>query len=289
MKRSSLQQCLALIASLVLVLAACTPEQTPASAARTAAAVRTPAAPPSTPVPPPTLSVQPSRNTPQPAANSGAANAPTSQPGPATLTASPNPVPSQGGRMGTTTITWSTGQSVDGQVYVSDNGDAEQLFSSGPTGSQDAPWIKADHKYEFHLYTGSSHDNPVASVTVGASSTGTLARAAPTPTAPELDADPNPVPADDQELGSTTISWSTAGGGVIYVSQDGGPEQVFARGINGSVDANWICRGSTYEFRLYLGNQQDDPVKTLTVTRDEDAPDHEPPPVVDCNPPDENQ
>jgi hypothetical protein len=191
--------------------------------------------------------------------------------------------------MGTTTISWSTGRPVDGQVYVSENGEPEKLFSSGPTGSQDAPWIKADHKYEFRLYAVTSRDNPLASLTVGSSSTGTLVRPAPTPTGPELGADPNPVPADDQELGATTISWSTDGGGAIYVSQDGGPEQLFARGINGSAEANWICRGSTYEFRLYPGNQQTDPVKTLTVTRAEDAPDHEPPPVVDCNPPGDDQ
>ena len=37
----------------------------------------------------------------------------------------------------------------------------------------------------------------------------------------------------------------------VWVSQDGGPEQLFARGANGSQEAPWIARGSTYKVRLY--------------------------------------
>jgi len=269
------------VLSTVIVLSACQPEQTPASAARTAAAERTPAAPPvaqSTGVP---STLAPGRSS--ATAQAPARQTPTPEPAPASLTASPNPIPLGAGSMGTTKISWSTGQPVDGQVYVSENGEPEKLFSSGSNGSQDAPWIQPDHRYEFRLYARTTHDQVLAAVTVGNSSTGTLVKA-PNPS-PRIDlrAEPNPVPADDQELGTSTITWSTDTGGDLYVSEDGGPEQLFASGISGTAQAYWICRGSTYEFRLYSGSQRTDPLKTLTVTRAEDEPDHEPPPVVECN------
>jgi hypothetical protein len=70
----------------------------------------------------------------------------------ATIRATPNPVPAGSG-MGTTTISWTTGDGSEGQVYVSENGQAEQLFSSNtPQGSGDAPWIQAGRNYEFRLY-----------------------------------------------------------------------------------------------------------------------------------------
>jgi hypothetical protein len=274
--------------SVVIVLAGCEPEQTPASAARTAAAVRTPAAAPvaqSTAGAPPTLA---------PAALVVTAQ-PKPEVGPASLTASPNPVPVGAGQMASTTIAWNTGQPQAGQVYVSENGGSETLFSSGATGSQAAPWIKADHRYEFHLYAGTSRDQLLAALTIGNPPAGaaatpvpnlpTGAAATPVPNpavATDLTAEPNPVPADDEELGTTNINWRSAAGGNIYVSQDDGPEQLFASGIRGTEQANWICRGSTYEFRLYAGSQRTAPLKTVIVTRAEDAPDHEPPPVVEC-------
>ena len=65
-------------------------------------------------------------------------------------------------------------------------------------------------------------------------------------------ADPNPVPAK-AGLGRTRISWATLGKGdaEVFVSRDDGPEQLLARGPNGSVEVDWIAPGSSYEFRLY--------------------------------------
>ncbi len=77
---------------------------------------------------------------------------PESAPTGATISATPNPAPA-GGDMGTTTISWTTGDGSEGQVYVSENGQAEQLFASKtPQGSADAPWIQAGRSYEFRLY-----------------------------------------------------------------------------------------------------------------------------------------
>jgi hypothetical protein len=74
----------------------------------------------------------------------------------ATITASPNPVPAGEG-LGTTTITWNTGDGRNGQVYVSIDGEPEVSFSGGPSGSGAAPWIQVGKTYEFRLYAGTEH------------------------------------------------------------------------------------------------------------------------------------
>jgi hypothetical protein len=258
----------------VVTLTACTPEQTPASAARTAAALRTPAseaaAPQSGTLVPPTLAPAGASRTP---AAQVSAPVPTSTPAPARLTSSPNPVRVDAGRLGTTTIAWSTGRSEDGQVYVSENGQPEKLFASGTTGSQEAPWIRAGASYEFRLYAGAGHTERLAAITVGNSQPTSM-----------LSADPNPVPADDQELGATTITWTTdsPSGGEVYVSEDGGPERLFAKGVAGAEPANWICRGTTYEFHLYSGPGQSNRLGAIMVTRAPDESGHEPPPSERC-------
>jgi len=79
-----------------------------------------------------------------------AAASPIAQTGP-TIRATPNPVPAGSG-MGTTTISWTTGAGSEGRVYVSADGQPEQLFSTTPQGSADAPWVQAGKSYEFRLY-----------------------------------------------------------------------------------------------------------------------------------------
>ena len=77
---------------------------------------------------------------------------PESAPTGATISASPNPVPAGSGT-GTTTVNWTTGDGSAGQVYVSENGQAEKLWIGGtPQGSGDAPWIQVGSSYEFRLY-----------------------------------------------------------------------------------------------------------------------------------------
>ena len=99
-------------------------------------------------------------------------------------------------------------------------------------------------RYEFRLYT-LGHTEPVqtASLTAG-ERTDTIV------------ADPNPVPTGSG-LGRTRISWATLapGDAEVYVSRDGGPEQLFALGANGSAEVLWIATGSSYEFRLYAREQ----------------------------------
>lgn len=68
----------------------------------------------------------------------------------------------------------------------------------------------------------------------------------------DLAAFPNPVPAGDG-VGKTMVLWNVANAvaGKVYVSIDDREELLFASAQRGSVAANWIRTGSTYEFRLY--------------------------------------
>jgi len=94
------------------------------------------------------------------------ANASAASPAPgATITASPNPV-TTGEGSGTTTITWDTGDGTTGQVYVSQDGAAETLFTAGPKGSAPAPWIQAGKTFEFRLYAGTEHAKMLAKTQV---------------------------------------------------------------------------------------------------------------------------
>lgn len=81
------------------------------------------------------------------------------------LTASPNPIPAGEG-LGTTTITWSTGDGSVGRVFVSRDDEPESDFAVGPEGTKEAPWINAGSRYEFRLYVGVDRSSPRASVTV---------------------------------------------------------------------------------------------------------------------------
>jgi hypothetical protein len=85
---------------------------------------------------------------------------------------------------------------------------------------------------------------------------------------PSLIANPNPVPAT-AGVGRTTIVWSTGKepAGPVYLSEDGGPEILFAgESRYGSQDAPWINIGKTYEFRLYSGGDRTRRLATVVVT-----------------------
>ena len=94
-------------------------------------------------------------------------------------------------------------------------------------------------RYEFRLYSEEAAPTKTAGLTA-VERTDTIS------------AEPNPVPAGPG-LGRTKISWATLTGAEaeVYVSQDGGPERLFATGGSGSREAGWITTGSSYEFRLY--------------------------------------
>jgi hypothetical protein len=103
--------------------------------------------------------------------------------------------------------------------------------------------IKPGALYQFRLYVG---PETTATTTIEASAVERTAT---------IVAEPNPVPSGTG-LGRTRISWTTLGGAVgeVFVSRDGGPENLFASESVGSAEANWIAAGSRYEFRLYTKN-----------------------------------
>jgi hypothetical protein len=70
----------------------------------------------------------------------------------ATIVADPNPVPSGSG-LGHTRISWATLAGADAEVYVTQDGGPEHLFSRGATGSVAARWIATGSTYEFRLYS----------------------------------------------------------------------------------------------------------------------------------------
>lgn len=82
-----------------------------------------------------------------------------------------------------------------------------------------------------------------------------------------ITATPDVVPPGDGP-GTTTVSWSTAGGpGEVWVMRlEEGQERRFAVGAQGSKEAKFIARGRTYEFRLYRGNDRAELLASVTVT-----------------------
>ena len=89
--------------------------------------------------------------------------------------------------------------------------------------------------------------------------------ASPAASAATITASPNPVTTGEGP-GTTTLTWKTGDGatGQVYVSEDGGPERLFAEGSPGSAPAAWIAAGKTFEFRLYAGTEH---AKVLAKTQ----------------------
>jgi hypothetical protein len=137
-------------------------------------------------------------------------------------------------------VSWNTCCSSGGRVTLTKDGGVEEDFGTGPSGLAFLDGIKPGIHYEFRLY--SEQQTPAVQ-------TASLSARERTAT---IAADPNPVPAG-AGLGRTRISWTTLAGddAEVCVSQDGGPERLFARGAAGSIEAGWILTGSSYEFRLY--------------------------------------
>ena len=156
------------------------------------------------------------------------------------LFVTPNPVSAPAGQAGRAAVSWNACCSSGGRVTLTKNGGVEEDFGTGPSGLAFLDGIKPGIHYEFRLYS-EQRTPAVQTASLNARErTATIA------------ADPNPVPAG-AGLGRTRISWTTLAGddAEVCVSQDGGPERLFARGAAGSVEAGWITTGSSYEFRLY--------------------------------------
>jgi hypothetical protein len=75
----------------------------------------------------------------------------------ARISASPNPVPAGTG-LGTTTISWDSGDGSFAQVYISVNAAPDtKMLAQSAKGSKEVKWIKSGHTYEFLLYAGKEH------------------------------------------------------------------------------------------------------------------------------------
>jgi hypothetical protein len=71
------------------------------------------------------------------------------------LYASPNPVPAGDldKPLGTTTITWDTGNGAIGDLYVKVDREPEKFMGRAPSGTHEVRWIQFDSFYEFRLYS----------------------------------------------------------------------------------------------------------------------------------------
>ena len=59
--------------------------------------------------------------------------------------------------------------------------------------------------------------------------------------------------------------------GEVYVSEDGGPDELFAAGAEGSQEVPWIWPNKTYEFRLYAGTEHTALLDTIEVMGSDEA------------------
>jgi len=172
------------------------------------------------------------------------------------LFVTPNPVSVPSGQLGRAAVSWSGCCSSDGQVTLAADGGPAKIFATGQSGLEFLDEIKPGMRYEFRLYP-----QPQASPV----QTAGLTAVERTDT---IVADPNPVPAGSG-VGRTKISWATLTerDADVCVSQDGGPEHLFARGPRGSAEASWIVAGSSYEFRLYSADASRRLLAKTVVTR----------------------
>ena len=158
------------------------------------------------------------------------------------ITANPNPPSCAAGR-GRTVIAWNAGSGSMAEVWLSIDGAPEVLFGGGSRGVKNADWIDGGFTYDFRLYQGRSHSNRLGSVQVRCSSE-----------PPFIRATPNPAQTDATGLnGQTRIEWNTGNGksGNVFVSINGGTETLVTHGPRGSVDAPYIRRDASFQFRLY--------------------------------------
>jgi hypothetical protein len=85
----------------------------------------------------------------------------------AVLSATPNPVPAgdPNNAVGTTTITWDTGNGTLGDLYVKVDREPERFIARAASGKNEVRWIQFDSVYEFRLY-GKKHSKLLATLTV---------------------------------------------------------------------------------------------------------------------------
>jgi hypothetical protein len=83
------------------------------------------------------------------------------------LSATPNPIPvgDPDKPLGTTTVTWDTGNGVLGDLYVKVDRDPEKFIARAASGRNEVRWIQFDSIYEFRLYD-KKHSKLLATLTV---------------------------------------------------------------------------------------------------------------------------
>ncbi|HMH01922.1 MAG TPA: glycosyltransferase family 39 protein [Terriglobales bacterium] len=172
------------------------------------------------------------------------------------LFVTPNPVSVAAGQPGRAAVSWDTCCGAEGRVTVTTDNQAEEVLATGESGLAFLDRIKPAAHYELRLY---SAQQPIAIKTASLSATERTAT---------IVADPNPAP-PAAGLSRTRISWATLaeGDAEVFVSRDGGPQQLLARGPNGSVEVGWIAPGSSYEFRLYSKDSLRRLLAKTTVTQ----------------------
>jgi hypothetical protein len=172
------------------------------------------------------------------------------------LFVTPNPVSVAAGQPGRAAVSWDTCCGAEGRVTVTTDNQAEEVLATGESGLAFLDRIKPAAHYELRLY---SAEQPIAIKTASLNATERTAT---------IVADPNPAP-PAAGLSRTRISWATLaeGDAEVFVSRDGGPQQLLARGANGSVEVGWIAPGSSYEFRLYSKDSSRRLLAKTTVTQ----------------------
>lgn len=163
------------------------------------------------------------------------------------------------GQAATTVVSWSTSGAAKAQVWVSVDDMADTLFASGTAGSKSAS-ILPGRAYKFTLHEGTEHTIPLASALVlgVASSGGTITST------------PLVVRAPYGGANTAVLHWATQGFGTseVWLSRDGGPEQLFARAVSGSQSAPWIQPGHDYRFNLYAGTSRSQLLDSVRVYGD---------------------
>ena len=164
-----------------------------------------------------------------------------------TISSSLSTLVAASGQTGTTVVTWSASGTSKAQVWVSIDDSADTLFAEGITGSRSTS-IMPGRAYRFTLYAGKEHTVPLASTLVlgVALSGGTITGA------------PFVVRAPHGGVGTAALNWATQGftTAEVWLSRDGGAEQLFARAVSGSQSAPWIEPGHDYRFNLYAGTSR---------------------------------
>jgi hypothetical protein len=172
------------------------------------------------------------------------------------LFVTPNPVSVAAGQPGRAAVSWDTCCGAEARVTVTTDNQAEEVLATGESGLAFLDRIKPAAHYHLRLY---SAQQPIAIKTASLSATERTAT---------IVADPNPArPAAG--LSRTRISWASLaeGDAEVFVSRNGGPEQLFARGPSGSIEVNWIAPGSSYQFRLYSRDASRRLLAATTVNR----------------------